>query len=83
MELTKKLKEVVDVLSLHYKLEVLSDEETGSNEREVSVRLDTDVKITVSDIEAALEVIKGADFHVVVYKNIVAILVDVHEPHTV
>ena len=85
MLLNDKLQEIINLLGQKYKFEVLKsmddDEIDDASERELMLQFPPDIKVSVEDIKDSIKNINGIKTHIVITMNIVAILIDVNEPH--
>jgi len=74
--------EIIEVLSPDYNFKVIDElDGNGKDGRELTLEFDKVHEITLDKLNKALKPHCKFTPHIVVISNIVAILVDLHEPH--
>lgn len=83
MTLEDKIKETITTIALHYKFEIIDKFESGagSDIREIELKFPSETNITKEDLELILKDIKDVTYHIVIFSNMAAILVEIYEPH--
>ena len=85
MILQDKINETIQVITSHYNITIVEDDKAweGWDGREIEFELPKGHNITKEDLQEILKDIKDVNYHIVMYSNIGAILVEICEPHTV
>ena len=85
MILQDKINETIKTISLHYDIKIVECDETCErfDEREIEFELPKGNKVTAEDLHDILKNIEDVNYHIVMYSNIGAILVEICVPHTV
>ena len=80
MLLADKIKEIIDLLSVHYEFKIMDNKELDNDECEVSFEF-VDIDVNIDDIKQTLVTIKHTYCHVIKHSDIVVIRVDVNDLH--
>jgi hypothetical protein len=84
MRLEDKINETIETIKSHYDIKIVESDITCEclDKRELEFELLKGTnKVTEEDLHEILKDITGVNYHIIIYSNIGAILVEICEPH--